>query len=44
MDKKDKLTLKKQTLEAWARILYREGVIDLARCTHMIERIGKLTA
>ena len=44
MNKKDKLALKKQTLEAWAHILYSEGMIDLARCSRMIERIGKLTA
>ena len=44
--KKDmaELALKKQTLEAWARILYSEGMIDLARCNRMIERIGRLTA
>ena len=44
MNKKDKLALKKQTLEAWAHILYNEGMIDLARCSRMIERISKLTA
>ncbi len=44
MNNKDKLALKKQTLEAWAHILYSEGMIDLARCNRMIEKIGRLTA
>lgn len=43
MTKNAELVLKKQTLEAWARILYNEGMIDLARCNRMIERIEKLT-
>ena len=38
------LELKKKTLEAWAKILYREGKIDLSRCNRMIEAIAKLTA
>ena len=38
------LELKKKTLEAWARILYKEGLIDLTRCNRMIEAIAKLTA
>lgn len=36
--------LKKQTLTAWANILYKKGVIDAARLgkmTSMIERIDK---
>ena len=43
MNKNTELALKKQTLEAWARILYHEGMIDLSRCNRMIERIEKLT-
>ncbi|WP_155250380.1 hypothetical protein [Ruminococcus flavefaciens] len=38
------LTLKKQTLTAWANILYKKGLIDaarLGRMTSMIERIDK---
>ena len=35
---------KKLTLEAWTRILYKEGLIDLARCSSMLERISRLTA
>ncbi len=42
--KNDALTLKKQTLQAWAMILYKKGVIDLARCNRMIAAIEKLTA
>ena len=44
--KKDtaELALKKQTLEAWARIMYSEGKIDIARCSRMIEKIRRLTA
>ena len=44
MSKKTELTLKKQTLEAWARILYGQGMIELARCSQMIEAIEKLTS
>ena len=36
------LELKKKTLEAWARILYREGKIDLTRCNRMIASINAL--
>ena len=43
-NKKTELELEKQTLEAWARLLCKEGMIDLARCTRMIERIEKMTA
>ena len=38
------VTLKKQTLTAWANILYKKGLIDVARLgrmTSMIERIDK---
>lgn len=38
------LALKKKTLEAWARILLKEGLIDLHRCNLMIEKIDKLSA
>lgn len=38
------LTLKKKTLEAWAKILCEEGFIDQHRCNLMIERISKLSA
>ena len=44
MTKTAELALKKQTLEAWARILYGQGMIDLARCNRMIEAIGRLKA
>lgn len=37
------LAMKKQTLEAWARILYRQGAIDLNKCNRMIAEIMKLT-
>ena len=38
------LEMKKHTLEAWARLLCDEGMIDLARCSRMIDAIGKLTS
>lgn len=38
------LALKKATLEAWARILYNEGMIDLRRCNKMITLISKLSS
>ena len=44
MNKNDKLKLKKQTLEAWANLLYKEGMIDIAKCSRMVEAIGKLKA
>ena len=34
--------LKKKTLEAWARILYKEGMIDLHRCNRMIAAVNGL--
>lgn len=43
-NRKNKLELKKATLEAWARLLYKEGMIDLRRCNAMIERISRLSA
>lgn len=43
-DKKAELALKKQTLEAWANLLYKEGMIDIERCSRMVEAIGKLKA
>ena len=36
------LTMKKATLTAWAKILYKEGIIDLSRCTRMISAIDRL--
>lgn len=39
---KAELTLKKKTLEAWTRILYKEGTIDLAKCNRMIAEIQRL--
>ncbi len=44
MSKAEKLALKKQTLEAWANLLYKEGMIDIGRCSRMVEAIGKLRA
>ena len=38
------LALKKATLEAWARILLNEGMIDLRRCNMMIARIRRLSS
>lgn len=43
-DKKAELALKKQTLEAWANLLYKEGIIDVSRCSRMVEAIGRLKA
>lgn len=36
------LTMKKLTLTAWARILYRKGMIDAARLNRMIALIDNL--
>ena len=36
------LELKKLTLTSWAKILLREGIIDLARCSRMIALINDL--
>jgi hypothetical protein len=36
------LTLKKQTLNAWAQILYKKGVIDCTRLGKMTELIERL--
>ena len=36
------LTMKKLTLTAWARILYRKGMIDAARLSRISALIGKL--
>lgn len=36
------LTMKKLTLTAWARILYRKGMIDAARLNRMITLIDNL--
>ncbi len=36
------LMLKKQTLSAWARILYRQGMIDFAKLGRMLALIDKL--
>ena len=36
------LTMKKLTLTAWARILYRKGMIDAAKLGRMITMIEKL--
>jgi len=44
MTKAEELALKKQTLEAWANLLYKEGMIDVGRCSRMVEAIGKLRA
>ena len=44
MTKAEELALKKQTLEAWANLLYKEGMIDVSRCSRMVEAIGKLRA
>lgn len=38
------LTMKKSTLKAWTRILYRQGRIDLAKCNRMMMMIDKMTA
>lgn len=38
------LTLKKSTLKAWTRILYQQGMIDLAKCNRMILMVEKMTA
>ena len=36
------LTMKKMTLTAWARILYRKGMIDAAKLGRMITMIEEL--
>lgn len=36
------LATKKKTLEAWTMILYREGMIDLAKCNRMVAEIRRL--
>ena len=36
------LILKKQTLTAWAKILYKKGIIDCARLGKMTELIERL--
>ncbi len=36
------LTMKKLTLTAWARILYRKGMIDAAKLGRMITMIEEL--
>jgi len=36
------LTMKKLTLTAWARILYRKGMIDAARLNRMLALIDNL--
>ncbi len=36
------LAVKKLTLTAWARILYRKGMIDAARLSRISALIGKL--
>lgn len=41
---KPELTLKKQTLIAWARILLKEGKISLTKCNKMIAKFDKLTS
>lgn len=37
------LRLEKQTLTAWAQILYRNGTIDRARLGRMMTLIGQMT-
>ena len=37
------LTMKKLTLTAWTRILYRKGMIDLARANRMEALIQRMT-
>ena len=36
------LTMKKMTLTAWARILYRKGMIDSAKLGRMITLIDRM--
>ena len=36
------LILKKQTLTAWANILYKQGIIDHVRLGKMVTLIGRL--
>ena len=36
------LAMKKATFSAWAKILYREGMIDLQKYSQMITRIERL--
>jgi hypothetical protein len=36
------LTLKKQTLTAWAQILYKKGVIDCTRLGKMMSLIERM--
>ncbi|EWM52603.1 hypothetical protein [Ruminococcus flavefaciens] len=36
------LILKKQTLTAWANILYKHGIIDHVRLGKMVTLIGRL--
>lgn len=42
LDTTTKLELKEKTLIAWARILYKEGIITLAKYNKMIAKFEKL--
>lgn len=41
-DETFKLELKKKTLIAWTKILYKEGIITLAKCNKMVAKFEKL--
>lgn len=38
------LQMKKATLTAWTRLLFKQGKIDLVKCNRMITAIERLTA
>lgn len=42
--KNEGLKLKKNTFEAWVRLLYKEGMIDTQRQNVMLKRISSLTS
>ena len=42
MDKQQKNAIKKSTLEAWAKILLNEGLIDVDKYNKMIKNIHSI--
>ncbi len=42
--KNQELELKKATFEAWTRLLYKEGLIDMQHMNRMLTKIARLSA